>query len=356
MESLSYLESQPGPYNAANSNRGANPRHITFSGVRAIAYAIIKKCLGGLFNSVTEDSQSEGPCYVDMKIMSHSRGYPRLAAIVASSRDYLIVRQFRYLHARVLLDLQDKLQGYEEDLERRDRESQREEHLMGSSNNPQPIWKRRLLKDIEETLGRYRIMMDYASCPRFQTNPPETDIKNLATLSKTHAPFTNEKKKYYLCKSDLGSLNPQEDAALVDGLLTKLVFDKPNNLIKEGTDQDSIIFFSETKFKATLEIILVLTLVTVLTQDSLRMAQERPLPGGSGSAKTDSNPSSPKLRPTKYDGDLVISDVVGYVTRPVNAKIVYNVKYGSFHWKIQLPDEDRYRRYELGQVTCCLKQ
>lgn len=76
------------------------------------------------------------------------------------------------------------------------------------------------------------IMMDYASSPHFQQEPSETDIKNLGALSEVHAPFANEKKKYYLYKADLVSLNLQEDTARVDGLLTKLIFYKPNKLIK----------------------------------------------------------------------------------------------------------------------------
>lgn len=130
----------------------------------------MKKSLGGLFNSSTEDSQSDIPHYINRSselideisthgsltkwpsylVKSYSRGYPRLAAIVASNRDYLIIRQFGYLHARVLLDLQDKLQGYEEDLEKRDRES----HSKGA-NNPSLAPKMDLLRNIEETLKRY---------------------------------------------------------------------------------------------------------------------------------------------------------------------------------------------------------
>ncbi|KAI1655853.1 hypothetical protein F4813DRAFT_391136 [Daldinia decipiens] len=226
---------------------------------------MVKKSLGGLFNSSTEDSQSDIPHYINRSIKSYPRGYPRLAAIVASNRDYLIIRQFGYLHARVLLDLQDKLQGYEEDLEKRDRES----HSEGANSLPS-IQKMDLLRNIEETLKRYKIMMDYASSPHLQQDPSETDIKNLGALSNVHAPFANEKKKYYLYNEDLVSLNSQEDTARVDGLLTKLIFYKPNKLIEkifkyeDSTHQNDPVFISKTKFNAAIEIILVFTLIVVL--------------------------------------------------------------------------------------------
>ncbi|KAI0848438.1 hypothetical protein F5Y00DRAFT_262532 [Daldinia vernicosa] len=375
MDSLSNLESQSGPYNAANTNHGANPSHITSSGIRDRAYAIVKKSLGGLFNSSTEDSQSDIPRYInksselidDMStnymlikrpsylVTSYSQGCPRLAAIVASNRDYLIIRQFGYLHARVLLDLQDKLQGYEEDLEKCDGESHGE-----GANNMSSVRKTDLLRNIEETLRRYKIMLDYASSPHLQQDPSETDIKNLGALSEVHAPFANEKKKYYLYKEDLISLNSQEDTARVDGLLTKLIFYKPNKLIKkifkheESTHQNDPLFLSTGKFNTTIEIILVFTLIMVLIRNSLKMPGNRKpkaVHDGNAPPTTDrhSSPNPPYLGGEEH---IKLSNVIRHATLYVKARMAYDERDGSFHWQIKLPNEENYRRFELEHVAC----
>lgn len=44
-------------------------------------------------------------------------GYPRLGALLASSGDFLVVRRFRYLQARTLLQIQDELRRYEIELD-----------------------------------------------------------------------------------------------------------------------------------------------------------------------------------------------------------------------------------------------
>lgn len=75
-------------------------------------------------------------------------------------------------------------------------------------------------------------MMDYASSPHLQEAPSETDMLNLREFCGKDFPDTNDKRKYYLYKSDLVSLKSQEDMARVDGLLAKFIYNKPNKLIQ----------------------------------------------------------------------------------------------------------------------------
>ncbi|KAK6952527.1 hypothetical protein Daesc_007067 [Daldinia eschscholtzii] len=91
-----------------------------------------------------------------IQVRTYSRGYPRLAALATLDKEYLIFRQFNYLHARVLLDLQDRLQAYEKDLRQHDKLCRNEESLAERANGLRPIQKTDLFNNIEETLKRYR--------------------------------------------------------------------------------------------------------------------------------------------------------------------------------------------------------
>ncbi len=48
------------------------------------------------------------------------QGYPRLAAFLSSEQNFSIYRGFSYLHARVLLGLQDQLVVLERELDKKD--------------------------------------------------------------------------------------------------------------------------------------------------------------------------------------------------------------------------------------------
>lgn len=48
-------------------------------------------------------------------------GYPRLGAFVASDRNFLIVRRFNHLQARLLLQVQDELRKFEAQLDAMDK-------------------------------------------------------------------------------------------------------------------------------------------------------------------------------------------------------------------------------------------
>ncbi|KAI8959734.1 hypothetical protein F5Y11DRAFT_350223 [Daldinia sp. FL1419] len=265
MDDLSRLESQSGIHNSDPNQATSLANGITPM-ILGMIYHKMTRAFGILFNASLGNSQSDIPPYIHESIVRYSRGYPRLAALVASDQDNLIIRQFGYLHARVLLDLQDKLQGYEEDLERCDRESRKEGPPAGNAHSLESIQKMDLLMKIEDTLKRYRAMMDY---PHFQHKPPEIDIRSLINLCKRHAPSTNDKKKYYLRKDDLIMLGSPEDKARIDKQLAKFLFHKPSKLAvlgdAEGTRrQRGFIILSKDKISAAMEVILISTLIVVL--------------------------------------------------------------------------------------------
>lgn len=62
-------------------------------------------------------------------VQSYPIGYPLQAAFQASEPSWSIYRAFSYLHARVILDLQDELRCLEEDLEELDLENEGDNRL-----------------------------------------------------------------------------------------------------------------------------------------------------------------------------------------------------------------------------------
>ncbi|KAK6952528.1 hypothetical protein Daesc_007068 [Daldinia eschscholtzii] len=106
-------------------------------------------------------------------------------------------------------------------------------------------------------------MMDYASSP--QREPPETTIETLVQFCRKHVPVTNEKEEYYLYKEDLVSLKSREETARVDKFITEFLYNKPHKLIEESTRQNGgVTVLSTGKIGATVEVILVLTIVLLL--------------------------------------------------------------------------------------------
>lgn len=57
-------------------------------------------------------------------MQEYPKGYPLQAAFQSSESSWSIYRAFNYLHARVILDLQDEIRCLEEDLEEIDLENQ----------------------------------------------------------------------------------------------------------------------------------------------------------------------------------------------------------------------------------------
>lgn len=62
-------------------------------------------------------------------MQEYPKGYPLQAAFQSSESSWSIYRGFSYLHARVILDLQDELRCLEEDLEEIDLENEGENRL-----------------------------------------------------------------------------------------------------------------------------------------------------------------------------------------------------------------------------------
>lgn len=100
-------------------------------------------------------------------MQSYPEGYPRQAAYQASESSWSIYRAFHYLHARVILDLQEEIRDLEEqlgtfdlcdssddDTEPRVR-SRRDDHVLGRDDDEGMSKRATLLEKIRGKLINY---------------------------------------------------------------------------------------------------------------------------------------------------------------------------------------------------------
>ena len=92
-------------------------------------------------------------------------GYPRLAAFLSSEASFGVYRAFHYLHARVLLELQDQAVVLERELGQKDSLDQhnglgdrlqsraRDQRISRRDNEDRP--RREILEDLRRTLVQY---------------------------------------------------------------------------------------------------------------------------------------------------------------------------------------------------------
>lgn len=92
-------------------------------------------------------------------------GYSRLAAFLSSDRGFSIYRGFDYLHARVILNLQDQIVSLERELDMKDSLDQknnltsllksRARDARSSSDNGEERSRQQILEDIRKSIVNY---------------------------------------------------------------------------------------------------------------------------------------------------------------------------------------------------------
>lgn len=91
-------------------------------------------------------------------------GFPRLAAFQSSEGNFSLYRSFSYLHARILLDLQDEIRCLEEELDELDltdemedpsRLQSRDFDLRNAGSEDNPRTRRVVLREIRIKLLEY---------------------------------------------------------------------------------------------------------------------------------------------------------------------------------------------------------
>ncbi|KAL8658508.1 MAG: hypothetical protein Q9226_000961 [Calogaya cf. arnoldii] len=185
----------------------------------------LKKCLPKLPHIPKPWRKEDGREKHIACIDDHPKGYPKLAAFMNSSDNFLMCRRFAFLHSRVLLHRQDELaemekalmsmddedQESESDqlaLESRRRDDQREEpsrkSLMTKIDNK--------LKDYDDLITRIRRNV---VIPR----PLDRDYGSLYKWIDDIKPLCREESKFIKYPDDIIALAEKQEGGWFDGVL-----------------------------------------------------------------------------------------------------------------------------------------
>ncbi|RYP00681.1 hypothetical protein DL764_006455 [Monosporascus ibericus] len=163
-----------------------------------------------LFKHQGQPEQASPPREIRRTINSTPNGYPKLGALIATNENYLIFREFKYLQARLLLEIQDQLREYEDELDVLERDN----HItlvnlrsreMDDRHSGQ---RKELMRKIEDRYEKYReflvspgnispfaadyeevSILSFASSLALRVGPSNTDYNSLQNFFRNHAPL-----------------------------------------------------------------------------------------------------------------------------------------------------------------------
>ncbi|CAN9324095.1 unnamed protein product [Alternaria alternata] len=167
----------------------------------------------------SNSSQGSGDAVIDIDIdigslQDYSTGYPLQAAFQSSESSWSIYRGFSYLHARVILDLQDELRCLEEDLEEIDLENEGENRLRSRKDDLKYAKEKGvvspracILDNIRSKLISYdEVLLKARELNAFQ-RPSKRDYRSFRTWFWNKKPLSYELEEQFIKrKEDLVSL------------------------------------------------------------------------------------------------------------------------------------------------------
>ncbi|KAI0477044.1 hypothetical protein GGR56DRAFT_386601 [Xylariaceae sp. FL0804] len=138
----------------------------------------------------------------ESSVEDHQRGYPRLAAFVSSSRDFVMFRCFATLHARIVLHKQDELAELEERLVELDRR-ETTAYFLTSRRSDGNAERGQLLREIEQKLAEYNDLIE--SYYRHVERPRPRDVTYDSVFNWVHGnkPLAEAESSFLDNRTDL---------------------------------------------------------------------------------------------------------------------------------------------------------
>ncbi|RYP53616.1 hypothetical protein DL769_010485 [Monosporascus sp. CRB-8-3] len=201
------------------------------------------KKLRRFFKPQGQPEQASPPTEIRRTINGTPNGYPKLGALIATNENYLIFREFKYLQARLLLEIQDQLREYEEELDALERDSHiTQVNLQSRESDDRDLGQRKeLMRKIEDRYEKYLSILSFASSLALRVGPSNTDYNSLQNFFRNHAPLVAS-EEYYVHRKDLVALKPRGDTSQVDQLLMRCLVHNPNKWLftdKEEAEGDA---------------------------------------------------------------------------------------------------------------------
>ncbi|CAO1598600.1 hypothetical protein XANCAGTX0491_002361 [Xanthoria calcicola] len=156
-------------------------------------------------------------------IDDHPKGYPKLAAFMNSSDNFLMCRRFDFLHTRVLLHRQDELAEMEKALMAMDDEDEDLDQLSLESRRrddqrPEPS-RKSLMKKIDGKLKDYDDLITRIRRNVTIPRPLDRDYGSLYKWMDDKKPLCRAESKYIKYQDDIIALAEKQEGGWFDGVL-----------------------------------------------------------------------------------------------------------------------------------------
>ncbi|KAL8895641.1 MAG: hypothetical protein Q9192_003525 [Flavoplaca navasiana] len=201
--------------------------------------------------------KNTSPATVD----DHPKGYPKLAAFMNSSDNFLMSRRFSFLHSRVLLHRQDELAEMEKALIAMDDEDQELDQLSLESRRrddqrPEEPSRKSLMTKIDNKLKDYDDLIARIRRSVAIPRPLDRDYGSLYRWIDDLKPLCREESKFIKYQDDMIALAEKQEGGWFDGFLLT----SPEE--RKKTDDEYVQLYS--KYRVDVLARLILTVVAVV--------------------------------------------------------------------------------------------
>ncbi|KAI4943807.1 hypothetical protein J4E86_009772 [Alternaria arbusti] len=190
-------------------------------------------------------------------LQEYPTGYPLQAAFQSSESSWSIYRGFSYLHARVILDLQDELRCLEEDLEEVDLENEGEDRLRSRKDDL------RFAKDQGIVSPRASLLEKIRS----KLRPSNRDYRSFRTWFWNKKPLSYELEEQFIKrKEDLVSLRHGREWSGFDGLIESCIQRRvfATKELRDKTNDEHVHYYSQSRIKKLVGLIITLIIFILL--------------------------------------------------------------------------------------------
>ncbi|KAL8790444.1 MAG: hypothetical protein Q9213_000596 [Squamulea squamosa] len=157
-------------------------------------------------------------------IDDHPKGYPKLAAFMNSSDNFLMCRRFAFLHSRVLLHRQDELAEMEKVLIAMDDEDEESDQLSLESRRrddqrPEQGSRKSLITKIDDKLKDYDDLISRIRSNVAVPRPLDRDYGSVYRWMDDNKPLCREETKFIKYEDDIIALAEKQEGGWFDGFL-----------------------------------------------------------------------------------------------------------------------------------------
>ncbi|KAF2001716.1 hypothetical protein P154DRAFT_619088 [Amniculicola lignicola CBS 123094] len=174
---------------------------------------------GNMYRLKWQSNGAEYFCLVSENLL-YRPGYPRLAAFLSSDPGLCSFKQFRRLHARVLLSKQDAIVELQEQLD--DLDSQEPTaYFLHTLRQDRNTSRRALLSNISEQLTEYNTLLQSFYWHLERKRPRESQLQSISNWLEGNKPMVEAESSAYLDWEDLGSPHNPSDHGGLESVLER---------------------------------------------------------------------------------------------------------------------------------------